>query len=197
MLGITQKQLYAYFTAHRAACLALGLHDKEQQEAYRKQVMREEAGVESVKDLNRTTDYDKVMSRFCIDCGDYQAAIKYNLGTDTRLVKMVEILAQQVAQLLGTNPDKANDYVAGIIFQAGFSTKRLDSQGFLLDIATCDLWRVFQMLDTHRRRLIQRYGRAPDCPKTFNIHLVYDRSQGGKVHAVRVNEPISAFRIAQ
>ena len=53
----------AFFRAHHAACVNLGLRDADEREECRKRVMREETGKEHLADIGKTGDYDKVMKR--------------------------------------------------------------------------------------------------------------------------------------
>ena len=58
--SLTKPQLAAYWRSAAAAARNIG----EPVDTYRKRVMSEECGVSSVKALNRTADFDKVMLRF-------------------------------------------------------------------------------------------------------------------------------------
>ena len=69
---ITQRQRMAFFRAHHAACVNLGLSTADEREEYRKRVMREEAGKEHLADIGRNEEFDKVMKRFAADAGDYE-----------------------------------------------------------------------------------------------------------------------------
>ena len=79
MDGITVKQRSAYFRAFGDACRELGLATGEEREEYRHRVMMEEVGKASIKDLDRTGDFDKVMARFCLDAGQLSAAAAYGM----------------------------------------------------------------------------------------------------------------------
>ena len=65
--GLTPAQRAAFFRALQAASIELGYDTPEARETYRKEVMREEAGVEHLADLSRTTGFDRVMRRFAAD----------------------------------------------------------------------------------------------------------------------------------
>lgn len=75
---ITKPQMAAYFRAANAAARALG----EPLDTYRKRVMKEVCNVTSIKQLNRTGDFDAVMTRFAEDADDYQSACHFAVGPD-------------------------------------------------------------------------------------------------------------------
>lgn len=155
---LTKAQIAAYWRAASAAARAVG----EPMEDYRKRIMREECGVESMRFLNRTSDFDKIMHRFALDAEDYDAAMKYTGGDDRRLAKIVEDCAVQVLMLAG-NPADPGLYVKGILQQSLILAKVSVSlfsgiTGIELDIDSASIRKVFQMLDTHRRRLLRRAG---------------------------------------
>ena len=117
---------------------------------------RRECGLRSMKDLNRTTDFDRVMARFLADAGDYESAAKYAVGDSLRKAVLIRICCAQVMQLLGvtSGSSQALEYLAGIIRQAnlecGYDT------AFWMDCPPDSLTALFAMLDTHRRRLLRR-----------------------------------------
>lgn len=149
---LTKAQICAYWRAASAGARNLG----EPVEEYRKKVMLEECGLRSMKDLNRTTDFDKVMARFLADAGDYQAAAKFAVGDSLRMAVLIRICCAQVMQLLEApaGSSRAVDYLAGIMRQANLKCG-YDS-GFWMDCPPASLAALFAMLDTHRRRLLKR-----------------------------------------
>ena len=155
---LTKAQISAYWRAAAAAARHLG----EPMEKYRKRVMLEECDAESMRVLNRTSDFDKVMRRFAIDADDYDTALKYTGGDDRRLAEIVRDCAVQVLMLAGKQSDPGL-YVRGILQQSLILAKVSVSlfsgiTGIELDIDSASIRKVFQMLDTHRRRLLRRAG---------------------------------------
>ena len=150
---LTKAQISAYWRAASAGARNLG----EPVEEYRKKVMLEECGLRSMKDLNRTTDFDRVMARFLADAGDYESAAKYAVGDSLRKAVLIRICCAQVMQLLGApaGSSQAFDYLMGIVRQAHLPCGTGDS-GFWLDCPPDSLTALFSMLDTHRRRLLKR-----------------------------------------
>ena len=83
--GLTRRQLGVYWRTVGAACAELGLRGRGQIEEYRKRVLREEACKESVKELGRTEEFDRVMRRMCVDAGMYEKAVAYSDGDYGRM----------------------------------------------------------------------------------------------------------------
>ena len=176
---LTPPQLASYWRAATAAARNLG----EPLEGYRKRVMREECGVDSVKALNRTGDFDKVMSRFAVDAGDYGAAGHFATADVRRLVVLIRICCAQVMQLMAApeGSTAAADYLAGIVRQARLECGAVNGC-FWLDCAPDSLLALFHMLDTHRRRLLR--GKAEPssirCFMAFDPAVIYrPLSEGG------------------
>ena len=150
--SLTKPQLAAYWRAAAAAARNMG----EPVDTYRKRVMREECCVESVKALNRTCDFDKVMLRFAVDSVDYAGAEKFATAGTGRLALLIGICFAQIMQLKGApaGSTAAAEYLAGVISQARLSFGQADT-GSWIDCPESDLHSLFRMLDTHRRRLLR------------------------------------------
>lgn len=177
---LTKPQLAAYWRSASAAAREVG----EPVETYRKRVMREECGVDSVKALNRTGDFDKVMARFAVDAGDYAAAGHFATSDVRRLAVMVRICCAQVMQLKG-EPEGSTataDYLAGIVRQAHLECDTTDGC-FWLDCPPDSLLALFRMLDTHRRRLLSRLAEPSSLRHFtgFNRNIVYKPLPGGGI----------------
>lgn len=154
---ITQKQRLAFFRACHAACVNLGYSSTDEREEYRKRVMREETGKAHLADLGRTEDFDKVMKRFAADAGDYETACRFAVGDEARKAALIRICCAQVMQLKGApaGSTDATDYLSGIVEQARVPCGRsLIDSSFWLDVNPDSLTVLFQILDTHRRRLL-------------------------------------------
>ena len=117
------------------------------------------------------------MGRILSDCGDYEGACKYINGDERRLVRMIEACADQLMQIMGGFDESADKYIIGICKQAGYPVY-CNGPTYLMDIAATQLFAVFQMLDTHRRRLIKKEehytGRL-----AFDVGASYVRNDGG------------------
>lgn len=191
---ITRPQMAAYWRAASAAAREVG----EPVDTYRKRVMKELCGVDSVKKLNRTGDFDAVMSRFAEDAMDYAAATRYAVGDDRRLAAIVRICCEQIMQLVGTpaGSTAAQDYISGIIRRAHILCGDPSDAGYWLDLGADSLRAVFAMLDTHRRRLIRRFD-GPN-PGGFDPSLVYTPTPEGvlAVHNAAYYERLCCIRQA-
>ena len=177
--GLTQPQIAAYFRAASAAARALG----EPLDTYRKRVMKEVCNATSIKQLNRTSDFDAVMTRFAEDADDYQSACHYAVGSGRRLAVLIAAVCEQVMQLkcletaetgapATTTP--AEDYLCTILNRSG-NLRSNQAGGWWLDLTDTNLQAVFAMLDTHRRRLIRRlnHSTSGSVPLAFNMDIGY------------------------
>lgn len=156
--GLTPAQRSAFFCALSAASIELGLDTAEDRETYRKTVMREETGKEHLAQLSRTKDFDACMRRFAADAGDYEAASRFAIADDARKAALVRICCAQVMQLKGctAGTTEAADYLSGIVEQARVPCGRdTHDSSFWMDCAPGSLLTLFQILDTHRRRLLR------------------------------------------
>jgi hypothetical protein len=185
------------------------LYDKDKKEAYRKRVMREETGKEHMAELNRTRDYERIMARLHADAGNYEAAVELAAGgNEKRMAWLVEAVMWQVFALatcelviegaetfakLGGGATDGIDYVTGICRQAGYPVC-VRNETYWMDLSEGQLKAVFQMLDTHRRRMLCRS--APDVPKRFDPHTAYLYRNGGiGVIQDKTPPPASVFRV--
>ena len=173
--GLTKPQIAAYFRAACAAARALG----EPLNAYRKRVMKEVCNATSMKQLNRTNDFDAVMTRFAEDAADYQSACHYAVGSGRRLAVLIAAVCEQVMQLkcletTATTTTPAEDYLRTILNRSGNLRSDQDG-GWWLDLADTHLQAVFAMLDTHRRRLIRRlnHSTSSSVPLAFSMDIGY------------------------
>ena len=177
--GLTKPQIAAYFRAASAAARALG----EPLDAYRKRVMKEVCNATSIKQLNRTGDFDAVMTRFAEDAADYQSACHFAVGSGRRLAVLIGAVCAQVMQLkcleatatgaiATTTP--AEDYLRTILNRSG-NLRSNQAGGWWLDLSDTNLQAVFAMLDTHRRRLIRRLNQSTSSsvPLTFSMDIGY------------------------
>lgn len=183
--GLTPAQRSAFFRALATASIELGYDTTEEREAYRKTVMREETGKEHLAQLSRTADFDACMRRFAADAGDYETASRFAVADGARKAALVRICCAQVLQLKGcvAGTTEAADYLAGIVEQARVPCGRdVRDSSFWMDCAPGNILALFQILDTHRRRLIRGLldGRAARAFRGFDPSIVYQpRSSGG------------------
>lgn len=173
--GLTKPQIAAYFRAAGAAARALG----EPLDAYRKRVMKEVCNATSIKQLNRTCDFDTIMTRFAEDAADYQSACHFAVGSGRRIAVLIAAVCEQVMQLksletTATTTTPAEDYLRTILNRSG-NLRSNQAGGWWLDLSDTNLQAVFAMLDTHRRRLIRRLNQSTSSsvPLSFSMDIGY------------------------
>ena len=169
---MTRAQLKPFFRAVSRAASAQGLVGREAVEAYRREVMREEAGADHAADIDPGAGYDRVMYRLAVDGGDWAAASRFATGEERRMAHLVEQCARQVIELKAVEDEphvmfepeaveankKAVAYVVGCLRQAGLLVMQTPTDDWWADISGAAAFSVFRMLDTHRRRLLKRLG---------------------------------------
>ena len=167
---MTRAQLKPFFRAVSRAASAQGLVGREAVEAYRREVMREEAGADHAADVDPGSGYDRVMYRLAVDAGDWSAASRFVTGAERRMAHLVEQCARQVIELKTIEDEPAAlfapetikvspvAYVVGCLRQAGLLVVQASGGDWWADISGAAAFSVFRMLDTHRRRLLKRLG---------------------------------------
>jgi len=172
---VTRAQYTKFFTLLRKAALNLGLDTPQEVEEYRHQVMREEAGCESIKQLNRKADFDACIKRFAADAGDYIQAVEIGLQETKRRAYVVKVMSVQIMQLKGGSESDARNYLEGLINQArvpcGVCTT---DNSFWMDVSTRSLQNLLQILDTYRRKLLK--ANFPNFPVKFDDSVRYEIS---------------------
>lgn len=182
--GLTPAQRSAFFRALQAASIELGYDTPEEREAYRKTVMHEECGKEHIAQLSRTKDFDACMRRFAADAGNFEEAARFAIADDARKAAILRICCAQVLQLKGcvAGTTEAADYLAGIVEQARIPCGRdVRDSSFWMDCAPDNIMTLFQILDTHRRRLLRGLlgGRTARTFLGFDPSIVYQPRENG------------------
>lgn len=170
---VTRAQYPKFFSMLRRAAMNLGLDTPQDVEEYRRKVLREEAGCESIKQLNRKADFDACIRRFSVDAGDYIQAIEIGLQDARRKAYVVKVMSLQIMQLKGGSEADARDYLGGIINQAripcGVCTT---DNSFWMDVSPHSLQNLVQILDTYRRKLLK--ANFPAFPMKFDDTVRYE-----------------------
>ena len=182
--GPPPAQRSAFFRALQAASIELGYDTPEEREAYRKTVMHEECGKEHLAQLSRTKDFDACMRRFAADAGNFEEAARFAIADDARKAAILRICCAQVLQLKGcvAGTTEAADYLAGIVEQARVPCGRdVRDSSFWMDCAPDNIMTLFQILDTHRRRLLRGLldGRTELAFLGFDPSIVYQPRESG------------------
>ena len=166
---ITDKQKRAFWLQFAAACRNLGI-TSEEKDAYRRAVLEESAGVRHLSEVNSTDGFEAVMQRLAADAGDWARAASFTVGNARRIGAMVADCARQVFELTGHASGDAVSYAQGVLKQSGLVRVGLfGGECWYMDYAEATPVKIFQMLDSHRRRLIWRRRRATG----HDIRLAY------------------------
>ena len=178
--SITDKQKRAFWGQFSAACRNLGI-TSEEKESYRHAVLEEAAGVRHLSDVNSTTGFEAVMVRLAADAGDWARASAFTIGNTRRIAAMVEDCARQVFELTGKSNGDAVSYAQGILQLAGFKRAGAAAdKAWYLDYSEATPVKIFQMLDSHRRRLIWRRRRETGTEIRLAYSFGTSYKEGGK-----------------
>jgi hypothetical protein len=169
--GLTQAQISLYWKSFSAACEELGLRGRAERDNYRRAAMLEAVGKASLKDLNRTSDLDAVLSRFHADAGNYSVASDSGEQDVKRMAYLIKVICLQLMQIKGGDLSEARAYLGGILDQARLPNgHNLDDDGYWVDMSPKQAKAVFAMLDTHRRRLLRNWSSR----STFSPTIRYE-----------------------
>ena len=186
---LTQKQAALFWRSLAAAADRQAVPDRE---AYRKRILREECGVEHLRDVDRTEGFDRLMLRLAQDAEDWHGLAYYSVAGERRLADLVADCATQVLDLCPTLGVHPIAYIGGVLNQSAMSPIRTVGEDYWLDLAPDDLARLLQILDTHRRRLLKR------AHYDQNLAYVHGRRWtmvGGRVEFSDPPRPQPAFKV--
>ena len=128
------------------------------------------------------------MRRLWEEAGNWEMAVKFGgAAPAARWGYIIKAAAAQVIQLMGgdgSQPGFAAEYIVGVLKQSRLVNGACaDLSCFWLDVSIGCCLKVFQMLDTHRRRLLKARGFAPGA---FAPNLRYSYSADGSLCQHRV-----------
>lgn len=189
---LTKKQAALFWRCLAAAAERQAVPDRE---AYRKRILREELGVEHLRDVDRTEGFDRLMLRLAQDAEDWQGLAYYSVAGERRLADLVADCATQVLDLCPTIGVHPMAYVSGILSQSHLSSVRVDGSDYWLDLAPDDIARLLQILDTHRRRLVKRLWIGVDVPLRYVRGRRWHLATGGILDYSDLPLPAPAFRV--
>lgn len=162
--SLTPLQRRTFFRALRPAAVECG----EKPEEYRKRVLMEELGVESLSEVSRGSGFDRIMTRVCNDSGDYATALRYSMGTFSRLKMLIVSAAKRI---VAAKPDWHGtvwNYISGVMHNSGMvkdcETRdlavRLESDSGWMDFTEDQLKRLLMMLNAQVHRNQRKVGGA-------------------------------------
>jgi hypothetical protein len=148
-MKLTHQQLSKFWLLWaRAEAEALPVSaSKIDRDNLRHKTIMQATGKESLRDVGRTGDFESLMLAAALLAGDYKEASYWSIGKERRLVHMIGECARQIGEIAGV--PHGWTYCRATFQQAGFPEAWMDIPEFMLESA-------FQMLDTHRRRLLTR-----------------------------------------
>ena len=143
---------------------------RKKRDTARRGVIFRACGRISLKDVNTTGDFDRLMFAVASLAGDYQAMSYWNIASERRTAFMIGECARQIGEIAGS--PKGWDYCQAVFAQARLPTS-------WMDIPDALLFDTFEMFDTHRRRLLKRdhgwTGSRDGTPLGFNPSRIYIR----------------------
>lgn len=143
---------------------------RQERDVARRGVMFRACGRISLKDVNPTGDFDRLMYVVASLAGDYQAMAYWVNAGERRTAHLIGECARQIGELAGV--PKGWEYCRAVFAQAGLPTSWMDIPDGLL-------FATFEMLDTHRRRVLRRdfgwRGERLGQPLGFNPARIYTR----------------------
>lgn len=186
---MTPNQRKTFFALFRRACDLHGIAPAER-EAYRRRLIAE-ALPASGGSLTRIVDQtacDAVLRAVSIAAQSAEGVSRYATAEGKRLAAICEAQVRQIWEVENGMPEalrpqgtsravSAVSFIRQIIRQAGWgwAVTGSASQGWHLDLTVPHLYKLMQMLDTHRRRLIKRaprrreYGQKPGEIRTMRL----------------------------
>ena len=166
---LTPAQIKAFWRAFAAARAAVVPRDAE---TWRRKILFEETGKASLRELDRTGDFERVMHRLWSEAGDWEEAARFCTGDADRLGFLIKTCAAQIMQLAGRDESDARRYLEGVLAQSRIVHGTYTASGeFWMDVPLASAAKVFQMLDTHRRRLLREA--APKMAAAFSPKVRY------------------------
>lgn len=143
---------------------------RQERDTARRGVIFRACGKDSLKDVNATGDFDKLMYDVALLAGDYQALTYWVNAKERRTAHMISQCARQIGEIVGE--PKGWEYCQAVFVQARLPPSWMDIPDGLL-------FSTFEMLDTHRRRLLKRdhgwTGERDGTPLGFNPARIYIR----------------------
>lgn len=160
---MTGRQRAAFFRLLARAADRQGVPPAAR-EAWRHEIVREACGVPSLKAVGSGADFDRLMAHVSRLAEDHAEAMRWGTAEGRRLAAMAEACARQCFEIAQAIPALAEQwapgaipYLRGVMAQAGWRDALHAEDGeWWLDLDLPRLQKLFQMLDTHRRRLLRR-----------------------------------------
>ena len=139
---ITDSQRRRFWRLFGASTRAQNL-DRAAAEIYRKTVLREEAGVDHLADVGRTSDFDAVCLRLSVDGDLMEDGLHFSMSRSRRIRALIDKDAKSIA------PDNPIGYVNAVAVRSGMLQ---DTQDWREDLVEDDLLTILKMLRSYANR---------------------------------------------
>ncbi|MCK9185790.1 MAG: hypothetical protein M0P69_21620 [Bacteroidales bacterium] len=149
--------------------------DKEVKDAFRKKIIFDSTGQTSLTRVRPGQQYELLMAATAEMSDNYDARVYWSTCQERKFIHLIGACTTQIGQI--AQEPHAWSYVKGVLQQAHWPD---DWQ----DVSSEMLHSVFMMLDTHRRRLLQRTGWAGakhDQPLGFKPERTYIHTPAGLI----------------
>jgi hypothetical protein len=148
-MKITAAQLAMFWRLYAAAEREVlpPSASRAEREEFRHDLITTATGQPSLKEVDRTQGFERLMLETATRAGDYEEASRWVNGSERRYVFMISECARQIGEI--ADVQHGWEYVRGVFKQAGLPASWEDiPEGLLAS--------TFKMLDTHRRRMLKR-----------------------------------------
>ncbi len=150
-MKLSPAQTSKFWPLFAEACrenLPLGC-DKETKDAFRRKLIFDSTGESSLTKVLPGRQFERLMSATAALTDNWQERVYWCTAKERKFVHLIGICTVQIGQI--ANEPHAWQYVKGVLNQAHWPSSWEDISADMLSS-------VFQMLDTHRRRLLDRAG---------------------------------------
>jgi len=120
---------------------------RAEREEFRHDLITKATGQPSLKEVDRTKGFERLMLEAATIAGDYEEASRWVNGSERRYAYMIGECARQIGEI--ANVEHGWEYVRGVLKQAGLPASWEDIPETLLAS-------TLKMVDTHRRRMLKR-----------------------------------------
>lgn len=155
---MTAAQIKCFWPVFARHCSALGI-DRSEREAYKDRRLMDLFGTRSLHAVGKTGEYETLMSTLLAEAGEWDAAAKFTIGDIRRMSRLIQDVSRQVFELKvlqsgDTDCDRVA-YCLAILERMGYRRVRTNSAEWWMDLGEDVPIKIFQALDTHRRRLVK------------------------------------------
>ena len=162
---MTNRQRTLFFGLFARACEAQGIYGEQARDAFRHELIARVLPLSggSLRNIGKGRDFDKLMAELSRLAQSAEASAHFATAEGRRWAYFIEAAARQVCELSAVRASMAEEpsqppiaYIKGILVQAKWHWALAARGGeWWLDLTQVHEEKLFQMLDTHRRRLLR------------------------------------------